>query len=70
MTKRQEIEIANSERRERINELLGMAERTDEQTTELRELAKAQQAGEVELRAALAVETPADRGGRRQRPTD
>ena len=58
MTKVQEIEIKQSERRERINALLGAEARTDAETVELRELTTAQQAGEVELRAAIVVETP------------
>ena len=58
MTKVQEIEIKQSERRERINALLGAEARTEAETVELRELTTAQQAGEVELRAAIIVEDP------------
>ena len=73
MTKAQEIQIKQSEVRERINELLGIAtdDRTDEQATELRELTGKAQGLEVELRAALVLETPptvdVDGNGR---PTD
>ena len=73
MTKAQEIQIKQSELRERINELLGIAtdDRTDEQATELRELTGKAQGLEVELRAALVLETPptvdVDGNGR---PTD
>ena len=58
MTKAQEIQIKQSERRERINALLGADARTEAETVELRELTTAQQSGEVELRAALVLDSP------------
>ena len=66
MTKLQELQIKQSEIRERINELLGMTERTDEQTTELRELTTKAQAIEPEIRAAIAVEAPVEVDGNGQ----
>ena len=63
MTKLQKIQIKQSEAREKINELLSVAERTDEQTAELHERTKTAQELEVEYRAALAVETPVEVDG-------
>ena len=56
MTPRQTIEIKQSERRERINALLGQTERSDDEGTELAKLTGEYQTGEVELRAAITVE--------------
>lgn len=71
MTPRQKIETRQSERRQRINELLAVEDRSEEQTAEMDTLTRELAAGEVELRAAIAVdpepdviagdETPADR---------
>ncbi len=66
MTKVQELQIKQSEIRERINELLGLAELTDEQTAELRELATKARGLEVEYRAALAIEAPIEVDGNGQ----
>ena len=49
------IETKQSERRQKINELLGVESRSDEQQTELETLTKEIQAGEIELRAAIAL---------------
>ena len=66
MTKLQSVQLRQSETRERINELLGIEERTDDQTTELRELTKTAQTLEVEYRAALAAEKPVEIDGNGQ----
>ncbi len=62
MTKVQTLQVKQSELRERINDLLGLENRTDEQTNELREKTADAQATEVELRAALVTEAPLDPG--------
>ena len=49
------IETKQSERRQKINDLLGVETRSEEQQTELETLTKDIQAGEVELRAAIAL---------------
>ena len=56
MTPRQTIELRMSEQRQKINDLLGKDERTDEQRTELETLTGKMQTDEVELRAAIAAE--------------
>ena len=67
MTKAQEIQIRQSEIRQKINGLLALDERTDEQRAELETLTGEVQKLEPELRAALAAEpdptvTPTDPG--------
>ena len=52
-----------------MNELLGVAERTAEQTAELGTLTAEAQGLEVEFRAAVAAEPPADDDGTRTTPT-
>ena len=58
MTPRQTIELRMSEQRQRINELLGKDEKSDEERTELGTLTGKMQGDEVELRAAIAAEPP------------
>ena len=53
MTLTQKIQLEQSKTRERINELLGIAERTDEQRAEMSTLTDRAQEIEIELRAAL-----------------
>lgn len=62
MTKTQEIQIRQSEVRERINALLGTDDRSEAQEAELRELTTEAQGLEVEYRAAVAAEPPPDPG--------
>ncbi len=64
MTKLQEIQIKQSETRERINELLGVEDRTEDQARELRELTSKAQTLETEYRAALVAESDEDREAR------
>ncbi len=56
MLKSQEIQIAQSKRRERLAEIQKADEITDDARTELRSLTDAYQGAEVELRAALVLE--------------
>ena len=56
MTKRQKLELEQSEKRQRLNELLALDELTDEQRNELDTLTKRAQQIEVELRAAIVAE--------------
>ena len=56
MTQAQRITVRLSECRQRLNELLGMEERNDEQQTELAKLTSEVQKLEPELRAAIAAE--------------
>ncbi|MCY3661325.1 MAG: hypothetical protein OXH28_00705 [bacterium] len=56
MTPKQKIELRQSERRERLNELAGLDTLTDEQTTELNTLTGEYQTGERQLRAAIIAE--------------
>ena len=56
MTKRQKLQIEQSEKRQRINELLNGDDLTDEQRGELDTLTKRMGNIEVELRAAIAIE--------------
>lgn len=56
MTKRQKLQLEQSEKRQRLNELLGLDELTDEQRAELETLTKRMQQIEVEMRAAIVAE--------------
>ena len=56
MTKRQKLQLEQSEKRQKINELLGLDELSDEQRSELDTLTKRMQHIEVEMRAAIVVE--------------
>ena len=58
MTKRQKLQIEQSEKRQRLNELLAIdgAELTDEQRAEMETLTKRMQQIEVEMRAAIVAE--------------
>ena len=56
MTAKQKLQIEQSEKRQRINELLAIDELSDEQRGELDTLAKRMQNLEVELRAAIVAE--------------
>ena len=56
MTPRQKLQIEQSEKRQRLNELLALDELTDEQRGELDSLTKRAQQIEVELRAAIVAE--------------
>ena len=56
MTKRQKLTIEQSEKRQRLNELLALDELTDEQRAELETLSKRMQQIEVEMRAAITAE--------------
>ena len=56
MTKAQRLQVEQSERRQRLNELLTAETLTDEQRAEMDTLTKRAQQIEVELRAALVVE--------------
>ena len=56
MTKRQKLALEQSEKRQKINELLGLDELTDEQRGELDTLTKRMQHIEVEMRAAIVAE--------------
>ena len=56
MTPAQRLQIEQSEKRQKINELLGVEELSDEQRSELDTLTKRMQNLEVELRAALVAE--------------
>ena len=57
MTTKQQIEMRQSETREKINALLSKDTKSDEEMTELRSLSKVMQDSEVELRASIAAET-------------
>ena len=56
MTRRQKLQLEQSENRQKINELLGLDELTDEQRGELDTLTKRMQHIEVEMRAAIVAE--------------
>ena len=56
MTPRQKLSIEQSEKRQRISELLALDERTDEHRAELGRLTKRMQEIEPELRAAIVAE--------------
>ena len=57
MNKLQKLQIRQSEIRQRLNELLGLETRTEEQTSELKTLTAEGSAIEPEVRAAI-VSTP------------
>ena len=59
MTKKQQILTRQSEIRQKLNDLLGVDDRTDEQNAELGTLTAEMQTLEPELRAAIAAEPPA-----------
>lgn len=61
MTPRQRIEIAQSKRRQRTHELLDIENRSDDEQAEMQRLSAELEAGEIELRAAIAAE-PASTG--------
>ena len=58
MTKRQTLQLEQSEKRQRLNELLGIDpdKLTDEQRSEMETLTKRMQQIEVEMRAAIVAE--------------
>ena len=56
MTPRQKLQLEQSEKRQKINELLGKDELTDEERNELDILTKRMQQIEVEMRAAIVAE--------------
>ncbi len=56
VTPKQKIELRQSERRERLNELAGLDTLTEDQTTELDTLTGEYQTGERQLRAAIIAE--------------
>ena len=56
MTKKQKLQLEQSEKRQKINELLGKDELSDEQRAELDTLTKRMQEIEPELRAAIVAE--------------
>ena len=56
MTMKQQVEMRQSETREKINALLQKDSKSDEEITELRNLSKVMQDSEVELRAALSAD--------------
>ena len=60
MTPLQKIQLRQSETREKINTLLGVEDRTAEQTTELETLTARMSELETEFRAALSAEPPDD----------
>ena len=68
VTKLGELQLKQSELREKINALLNKTDRTDEETTELREATDSAQKIEPELRAALVLEEEVDRLARETSP--
>ena len=56
MTIRQKLQIEASEKRQRINELLGKDEKTEQDHNELSDLTKRMQTLEIETRAAIVAE--------------
>ncbi len=64
MTKLQELQLKQSEIREKLNTLLGKESRTEAEDTELRELTADAQKLEPEIRAALVAEGDAERQAR------
>ena len=64
MTKLNELQLQQSELREKINALLNKESRTEEETTELREATDSAQKIEPEIRAALVLEDEADKNAR------
>ena len=63
MTKKQQILVRQSEIRQKLNELLGVEDRSEEQAAELESLTGEMQKLEPELRAAIAAEPPATTTG-------
>ena len=62
MTNAQRLQVEQSEKRQRLNDLLGLDDLSDEQRTEMDTLTKRLQALEIELRAAIVSEgTPETR---------
>lgn len=70
MTNRQRLELEQSEKREKINGLLGKEKMTDEERGELVELTKRMQELEPELRAAIVVEDNAETRARLEHGED
>ena len=68
MTKLSELQLKQSELREKINTLLNKTDRSEEETTELREATGAAQNLEIELRAAIVLEVEADKNARQASP--
>ena len=68
MTKLGELQLKQSELREKINELLNKESRTEAETTELREATDSAQQLEPEIRAALVLEDEADKLAREASP--
>ena len=64
MTKLGELQLKQSELRERGNALLNKTDRTEGETAELREATVAAQQLEIELRAAIVLEDEADKNAR------
>ncbi|MDE2814302.1 MAG: phage major capsid protein [Gemmatimonadota bacterium] len=62
MTDRQRIELRRSRIRQRLSELLGIEERSEEQTNELADLQTEYETSEVELRAAITAESDDESG--------
>ena len=56
MTTKQKLELEQSEKRQRINELLGKEEKTEQELNELQDLTKRMQTLEIETRAAIVAE--------------
>lgn len=56
MTHKQKLELEQSEKRQRINELLGKEEKTEQELNELQDLTKRMQTLEIETRAAIVAE--------------
>ena len=68
MTKSQRLQIEQSEKRQKLNDLLALDELTDEQRGELETLTKRMQQLEVELRAAIVAEGEAETRARESAP--
>ena len=66
MTIRQKLEIEQSEKRQRINALLGQSGLSDDERGELETLTKRMQEIEVEMRAAIVAEGDAEKRAREQ----
>ena len=56
MTTKQKLELEQSEKRQKINELLGKEEKTEQELNELQDLTKRMQELEIETRAAIVSE--------------
>ena len=68
MTRLGELQLEQSELREKINALLNKEDRSEEETVVLREATDSAQGLEVELRAALVIEDEADKLAREASP--